>query len=329
MKTRNKVARLICLATLLAVPVANAENLPGVPLDAVLFPQRCSEDSLEQWEPNETNPSPPLKGTARGRNAWLKKCDPKKYATYFRNGESSEFRGILVANEKGERSIISTRRVYPTYGVDTKESGSFGDFIVVRDSWRAPTEPTESCNVPISNRIVGLCESGCVTPEQQLATAAAYRPIIDLKRSQEKKVLGVSAILDGDVAWKESEVVNYISDDSNAHQDILELQLSNGRTLRTSLNHPLVTFDGSMVQAETLEADDQLMGQDGKAVKVLNIEKKSYFGKLHNLTLNETSQERSIYGLEGVLSGDKKFQNEYVNFLNHKILRETFGSQLL
>lgn len=295
----------------------------------VLSPVRCQGDNLEQWK-HDLNPSQfpdtyPPDGSARGRNAWWLVCRPSEYMI-LNNGYSK----VGIAAEKdptANHSNGTITRWYPTFGILTGFNQATGETQFSRPgNWVAPTVAPASagdasCNLPADYQLVGMCASGCVTPEQEVATDGDYRTIVDLENIPSPTVLVPSNFTEGK-SFDLYRVRSFIKDGTDALQKIAIIETKSGGSIRVSLNHPLLTQDFTMQRADKIKIGNSLIQADGKPDEIISIRVEEYFGKLHNLTVDSAQLEKSVYIVRGYISGDKKHQDIALSDANRKIMRQ-------
>ena len=276
-------------------------------------PERCAFDSLAQWNEGE-----PLAGTARGRNEWLKVCSIGSYKTAFPKGNEFE--------------PNSSRRAYITYGKITAIDENH-EIVFDPGSWRAPTIAPESpgsadCNVPDDYDIVGYCTSGCVTPDQSIETSLSQQPILDMIRGHVNQVAVPVRASDDSLRSEVHGIRRFTKDLAATSQKIVVVTMVTGARLKLSQNHPLLTSDFRMKNADQLKVGDRLVSGSGSYDKIVSIEEQPYFGKLYNLSVETNDLSKSLYLVQGYVSGDKKFQDLSVSELNRKHLRSLAGKGL-
>lgn len=274
-------------------------------------PSRCTHDNLPQWTDGT-----PIAGTARGRNEWLKVCEPKMYKAVFPGGNEFD-PNISSASDK--------RRSYPTYGIITGYN-SKNEPVFTTNGYVAPKAPpanagAKECIVPEPNEFVGLCTSGCVVPETQVATVGGAFQIGDLYDAKSPSVLVPTENASGALTLEPQRVRSYLRDVIDAHQEVLVIKTMSGGSVVVSTNHPLLTAESKMAKAEDLKAGDSLVTADGKKDLITAIEKQAYYGKLYNLTIDTADKAKSLFVVQGYISGDKKFQDQDVSEFNRRVLR--------
>lgn len=272
----------------------------------VIDPARCGHDNLNPGSPSE------LAGTAWGRNQWLKVCQPDRYDTVFPN---EDYRGPLAAGKV----------MYPTYAKITG-TGANGEVMFADTGYRAPTTPPPSpgdaaCVVPAPNRFVGLCTASCVTGDT-LIDAENSRPQIAKFNTDRREKVQVPQFSQGSVLLQPMPVKNQIKDMMDAHQEVFVISTVSGATVKASEHHPFLMASGYMARSSQLRVGDSLVQVNGKADPIVSISKEMIFGKLYNVSVDTTDRRKSMYVVNGLISGDRKIQDEQVSEFNRAVLRE-------
>lgn len=275
-------------------------------------PARCAADSLPQWTGGNIN------GTARGRNEWMKVCTFELYDAMFPMG--NEFDELTGNN----------RRLYPTYGIP-KGDGKTTQWDY--GTWRAPTEApasadAASCVKPAGYRFVGLCTSGCVTPDSIVTTRQGSIDIETMDLEATNETLVPTQASSESLRLEPMAVKRYTKDIAETKQEILVVKTVSGGSVKVSLNHPLLKGDYTMAKAEDLKVGDSLVTAEGKKDLIVAIEKQKFFGKLHNMTIETNELKKSLYVVQGYISGDKKYQDIEATNFNRQVLREIAAETL-
>ncbi len=276
----------------------------------LMDPVRCAFDNLSQWD----SPSQPIENTARGRNEWFKVCDPSHYEDIFPLG--------------GEINPTNGRRIYPTFAKVTGLDGAnlLFDPNVDGKPWTAPTSPPSSaddvhCKLPNGFRLIGFCTSGCVTTESIVETPKGSQEIVNMKQNNQSEVWVPLRNENGKFQMQSMSVEKYTSDIIPAAQKILVINTQSGASIRLSKNHPLLNNEFIMTEAEKFKVGDSLVNSNGELDEVIKIEEQDYFGKLYNLTVATNDLDKSLYVVQGFISGDKKYQDLESRDLNRKFFR--------
>lgn len=197
------------------------------------------------------------------------------------------------------------------------------------------TVPTTACTpyqtqYGYGYRNIGLCWAGCYTPEMTLSFASGDTAI---KAAYDKGALDVvtlksTATLDN-LDYMENKIQRYTVDIEEQKQIIYNLKMRSGGTLRVTSEHPLLTSDGIMHQAQELRLGQSLLKKDGKRDPIVDIEQEDYFGKVYNLKPVTTDYQSNIVVAQGYLSGSARYQNEWLAMINSLILRRSLPEEFI
>lgn len=295
-----------------------------------ISPIRCAQDNLPQWKadldpkryPEESTPS---EGTARGRQAWWKKCDPESYRRINLGSDKFGIKAEFDPTANHNNGMMT--RWYPTFGVLTGFDEKTKELIFSRPgNYTAPTSEPKSvddpaCKLPAQYQFVGMCTSGCVTPEQEVSAPEGDLPIVALEQLENPSVLVPVIGKYGLENYEPLKVSRFIKDNIDSEQKIIVVSTRHGRRLRLSVNHPMMIGDYSLRRADKLNAGDTLVRADGETDEIIDVHTEPYFGRLHNLTVDTASMEKSLYVVGGYISGDKKYQDTQISDLNRTVLR--------
>lgn len=296
---------ILLAGTLLILNAVNSYALPR------FTPSRCAHDSLAQWSEGA-----PLEGTARGRNEWLKVCHIDAYELIYPGGNEIDPDAYTAGQ---------ARLSYPTYG---KISGTNekGEPIFEVTGWTAPTTPpsgpgASECIIPTPNRFVGICTAGCVVPETEVTLADGSLKIGELYGLNAE--IAVPTTNDhGQFVLENIEVKNQIRDIVATEQEILVIKTISGGEIRVSPNHPLLNGENLMVKARDLKPGDSLVTSDGHKDLITQLSKEKFYGRLYNLTIKTSDQSKSLFIVNGYISGDKKYQDDDASDFNRRIFRK-------
>jgi hypothetical protein len=214
--------------------------------------------------------------------------------------------------------------LFPTY-FDFVTFGAWD----IPDTAYPPATATNNCfALPTSAINAGLCVAGCYTPETALQFADGPMGIKDaaLASKVDLLTLAPTATLDN-LQTTQNQVQGYTTDMREGMESIHTLTMASGGQLRVTREHPLITGDGVIRQAQRLEVGDQLVRADGKKDPIVSIEVSQVFGKVYNVKPVTTDFTSNIVIAGGYLNGSERFQNEFLSTVNALILRRGLGEQ--
>lgn len=88
-------------------------------------------------------------------------------------------------------------------------------------------------------------------------------------------------------------------------------QLENGRTLKVTKNHPILTSKKRILPANMITTKDLLLDRNSREIKILSIRKEKFNGKVINFIVeaNNLNKSNHIIFSEGVATGDMYLQS--------------------
>jgi hypothetical protein len=202
------------------------------------------------------------------------------------------------------------------------------DFIFA-GTWDVPDGAGTNCLLlPTSAVHAGLCIAGCYEGSTPLRFAdgdLGIRAALDASKV-DLVTLSETATLDN-LQFSKNRVENYTVDKFEAWQTIYTFTMRSGGVLRVTSEHPLLTSDGVMRQAQGLRIGDELVRADGSPDPIRSVDVEKFFGKVYNVkpvTLDYTS---NIVIAGGYLNGSQRYQNEFLDTINSLILRRALAEQ--
>lgn len=245
-----------------------------------------------------------------GRFAWAKKCYP-----------SLEPYWITWQGMNG----LNGRPLYPTFGVFNAEGIPQNP-----KRFNAPTSGDAPCNAPKEYDVVGVCEIGCYTGDQNVAFPQGNRPIGDADHEGFTSVvtLAQNASFENPIT-KSSPVVRFTKDIADGQQKIVVIRTESGGQLKVTENHPLLSGDGKMKDAASLKVGESLVRADGTKDAIASIQKVDYFGKTYNVDVASKNELEQVVIAEGYLAGAVAYQNEWVGKLNRVLLRHNLPANVV
>lgn len=97
-----------------------------------------------------------------------------------------------------------------------------------------------------------------------------------------------------------------------------------GKVLKLTTKHPVLTSEGKMIQVKDLKESDQLMNMDGTAVRIAKIESEQFMGNVVNFMIDTDISKKNehIIFAEGLAVGDLAWQSSLEDELNKITLRQ-------
>jgi hypothetical protein len=183
---------------------------------------------------------------------------------------------------------------------------------------------------PVQILMDGVCEPGCYTPDQKVLFQGGPLSIHKAQAGGADDLVTLSKDASMDkVTLAPTTVERYTVDKDAARQEILRFRMKSGGRLSVTLEHPLVTTEGSLKKAKEFVVGERLVRQDGTPDEILSIQSESWFGKAYNLRPVSTDLTSNILVAEGYLNGSARFQSEFVEELNRLIIRTNVPDELI
>ena len=169
--------------------------------------------------------------------------------------------------------------------------------------------------------VVASCESSCYTPDQKLQFSTGEVSIGDALKAKRDDVvtLSANATLDN-LSTQTSKVFSYTTETRDSEHVIFKLGTASGGTLSVTNEHPMVTSEGRLVQAQRLKIGEELLKADGTPDVITSIEKTTHFGKVYNIKPESREHVANILIAQGYLVGSARFQNDDVGYMNRVLL---------
>jgi hypothetical protein len=118
-----------------------------------------------------------------------------------------------------------------------------------------------------------------------------------------------------------SNINKYVRSIRDEKETLLQFKMRSGGHILVTENHPLVNGSGRMRDAREFKRGESLLTSEGKADRIVSIQKKDYFGKVYQVEPRSLDAKRNVYVAEGYLNGSANWQNETITDLNRLILR--------
>lgn len=107
-------------------------------------------------------------------------------------------------------------------------------------------------------------------------------------------------------------------------QPIVVIETENGRKLRVTEKHPILTQRGSMVQAKDLQIEDGVISQEGIPLKISSLRLESYCGNVINFMVDQpiSSHLEHVVFANQIAVGDLGWQSSLEDELNQVMIRQ-------
>lgn len=190
------------------------------------------------------------------------------------------------------------------------EEEHFPSYSHTNGDFRAPIDINAPCDGWLKAYI--SCPWGCYTADQRLMFDGRYLRIDEASKNLEKTItaLSIDSMLE-DLRFQEQNIESYVTGDTE--ELVYKFTVSNNHTLEVTSIHPMVTADGSIIQAKNIKVGDNLLSAEGIAEKVLQIDTRTYKGTVYNITPKSEQKLENIFVAEGLLTGSNRFQNEWID----------------
>ncbi|WP_147448577.1 Hint domain-containing protein [Corallococcus terminator] len=169
--------------------------------------------------------------------------------------------------------------------------------------------------------VVAYCESACYAPDQRLEFSTGEVNIVEAMQQGREDILTLhpDATLE-ELSLQQGKVFSYVTEIRDARHVLFELRTKSGGTLRVTHEHPVITSEGRLVQAQTLQVGDELLRRDGTPDVIVSVEKTSHFGKVYNVKPESRERVANVLVAQGFLVGSARFQSEDVGYMNRVLL---------
>ncbi|WP_164011247.1 Hint domain-containing protein [Pyxidicoccus trucidator] len=246
---------------------------------------------------------------------------------------AKETTGATTNYFKWNHTASRVRPLYPTFE-NTSAVGTGAQL------FPHPTSTTEcrlfnnpnGTGTPVTGSffVVAYCESSCYAPDQRVLFSDGDKSILDaMKEGREDVItLGPDATLDN-LQLTEGKVYSYTSETRDSEHVLYSVRTASGGELKVTNEHPVITREGRLVQAQTLQAGDELLRQDGTPDAIVSVEKSTHFGKVYNLKPESRDQVSNILVAQGYLVGSARFQNDDIGYMNRILLFRGIPGELL
>jgi hypothetical protein len=205
-------------------------------------------------------------------------------------------------------------------------------------NWKIWTPPYEEyaangnaalCAVPAGVVPYTTCQESCLGPHERVYFQDGYEAIANALRIGKTNLmtLATDSTLEN-ISFEINPINKYVRSFRDEKETLLHFFTRSGGRIRVTTNHPLVDSEGSMRDAQTYSVSQSLLTADGKADEIINIQRRSFFGKVYQVQPSSLQNHRNIYNAEGFLNGTANWQSESIINLNRIVLRSEMANLL-
>lgn len=265
-------------------------------------PYRCSHDSLSIDQ-------------AKARLQWMEKCRHEVPAI---EEFLTDLKDSIRGSGEDERMVYKRRYVYATFMDAATEK-----------PWIAPKKVSAACKTPSTAYIAAVCVASCSTPEQQILGQAEgngkleYVPFQEAWQKNFKFVATLASQSNMSSKFVQKTAVDsWVTELVDSEHEIIEFRLKSGGVLRLTPNHPVVTDQGTLKEAEDFKVGENLIQHGGARDPITSLKRITYAGKVYNVFVRSSEIHKNIVLTNGYLNGTAYFQNDGAKFLNRRLLRD-------
>lgn len=328
MKRVVSATALAMAALALSPSASNAEIFPPT-----FF--RCAADQLA-GHPSEGATA--ASRTGFGRTRWARTAYSYwKFGPTPSTSHANRFWLATFNPDVDDFALNHDTDLYPVYYNTPLDALWVGPGPAAAASWFGTTQqqiasiPYQgTSDLPAGVAVDALCEAGCYVPDQQIRVGATSVAVSKAQESGERALttLAPGSTIDS-VELIQNTIARWTVDIAPANQTIVTLRMKSGGELRVTKEHPLVTSEGMMRQAQTLAVGDALVRDDGSLDPVVSTTRTEEFTKVYNLRPTTTDLTSNILVAQGYLTGSARYQNEYVKYLNRVLFRHKIPAAVI
>lgn len=168
--------------------------------------------------------------------------------------------------------------------------------------------PGADCKISVA----GTCSAGCYPPSEQLQFGDSVMSIENAFRGDVRTVTALTERSTSEMlSYAPQAIQAFVSGETT--ESLYTLVGEAGQRLRVTAEHPMVSADGSLVRASTLQAGDALLGADGHLIPLAEVNVTPYSGWVWNIKPVSAEKTANILVANGYLTGSSRFQNEWAN----------------
>lgn len=167
------------------------------------------------------------------------------------------------------------------------------------------------------------CVASCYTDDQEVLMESGYAILSEMveNNDRESKIAIVSkdSTLNS-ISLESDEIGTYTKSFRETTHKIRVFSTESGGELKVTLGHPILDGNGILKEASSFAKGDFLVTEYGTKDKIISIEEKEYFGKVYNVRPKNEDIKTNLIVAQGFINGSDRFQNDWANQINRKIL---------
>ncbi len=220
------------------------------------------------------------------------------------------------------------RPVYPSFA--RKRGDNSVETVVM------PHDPGQDGSAYLDGMYIrGFCTSGCYVANQPILFSDNWDTIgtADLQIHPGILVLNRNSTL-SNPSLVRIPVADYIRTDRINTEPVVNIVTEGGRRLSVTLEHPVMTIDGSFVRAQDLEVGSVLaaLGEvpnvHVEADPIKTISESAYIGRVYNLDVRSDYLAENVVVAGGILNGTLYIQNLENQALNRLVFRSNLAGEV-
>lgn len=305
------------LKNIVVLLIAGIELLAGYASVGKAQGTRCEREDF---------PMIPIQSWAR--SVWTGRCaEPQlRYMWEVKMGNPKNMPYEKIEKETVEKWVYVSKDVYrdrpffPTFGKEGSD-----------EVFRAPVQLFTGCIPdPTGYEIMGLCRSNPEKINVSIAMADGEKSVSEIVGDASSKILVLANDLgSGELAFESTKAIAVKAARQNATIEVLEFDLSSGRSMRVNRSHRFVTAAGSAIRASDLRKSDAILDSHGQPDTVIGIETATYYGPTYVLSSKKGIHKKAITVTEGFLDATNWHQLDDLDLVDKRMARHSIPDHLV
>lgn len=173
------------------------------------------------------------------------------------------------------------------------------------------------------------CPCGCFHPDSMISVSieaqdTAQTRAIEITNNPHKfKILHLSKNTSFSQFELTSSSVKF-STTGLEEKPLVAIEIDDGRILRLTEKHPVLTAKGTMIFAKDLNLNDLLVDQNGKPIKIANLTSEQFDGEVVNFMIDEeiSSMSEHVIFANRIAVGDLAWQSSLEDEISQVFIRQ-------